>query len=382
MSDKGKNIASSERGTVGQRIIISGGGTGGHIFPAIAIANALKKLDPATEILFVGAFGRMEMEKVPAAGYEIIGLDIQGIQRGSIMKNLQLPIKLVKSVFKALKIIKDFKPNAVVGVGGYASGPLLYAASIKGIPYLIQEQNSYAGITNKWLGKKATKICVAYDGMDKFFPAKNIIKTGNPIRKESVAIAGKRVEALESLKLSADKKTILVTGGSLGARTLNNSIMAGLDKIIAADVQVLWQTGKFYYKSIIEKLGEDYNPNIRIMEFVNRMDMAYAGADVIISRAGAGTIAELCVIKKPVILVPSPNVAEDHQTKNALALVHDNAAIFIADKDAETTLVYKAIQLLNDTDEKKILSNNIGKLALPDADEVIAKEVMKITINN
>ena len=382
MSDKGKNIASSEPGTVGQRIIISGGGTGGHIFPAIAIANALKKLDPATEILFVGAFGRMEMEKVPAAGYEIIGLDIQGIQRGSIMKNLQLPIKLVKSVFKALKIIKDFKPNAVVGVGGYASGPLLYAASIKGIPYLIQEQNSYAGITNKWLGKKATKICVAYDGMDKFFPAKNIIKTGNPIRKESVAIAGKRVEALESLKLSADKKTILVTGGSLGARTLNNSIMAGLDKIIAADVQVLWQTGKFYYKSIIEKLGEDYNPNIRIMEFVNRMDMAYAGADVIISRAGAGTIAELCVIKKPVILVPSPNVAEDHQTKNALALVHDNAAIFIADKDAETTLVYKAIQLLNDTDEKKILSNNIGKLALPDADEVIAKEVMKITINN
>jgi len=382
MSDKGKNIASSEPGTVGQRIIISGGGTGGHIFPAIAIANALKKLDPATEILFVGAFGRMEMEKVPAAGYEIIGLDIQGIQRGSIMKNLQLPIKLVKSVFKALKIIKDFKPNAVVGVGGYASGPLLYAASIKGIPYLIQEQNSYAGITNKWLGKKATKICVAYDGMDKFFPAKNIIKTGNPIRKESVAIAGKRVEALESLKLSADKKTILVTGGSLGARTLNNSIMAGLDKIIAADVQVLWQTGKFYYKSIIEKLGEDYNPNIRIMEFVNRMDLAYAGADVIISRAGAGTIAELCVIKKPVILVPSPNVAEDHQTKNALALVHDNAAIFIADKDAETTLVYKAIQLLNDTDEKKILSNNIGKLALPDADEVIAKEVMKITINN
>jgi UDP-N-acetylglucosamine--N-acetylmuramyl-(pentapeptide) pyrophosphoryl-undecaprenol N-acetylglucosamine transferase len=379
MSDKGKNIADSEQGTGAKRIIISGGGTGGHIFPAIAIANALKKLDPATEILFVGAFGRMEMEKVPAAGYEIIGLDIQGIQRGSIMKNLQLPIKLIKSVFKALKIIKDFKPNAVVGVGGYASGPLLYAASVKGIPYLIQEQNSYAGVTNKWLGKKATKICVAYDGMDNFFPAKNIIKTGNPIRKESVDIAGKRIEALESFKLSEDKKTILVTGGSLGARTLNNSIMAGLDKIIAADVQVVWQTGKFYYKSIIEKLGEDYNPNIRIMEFVTNMDLAYAAADVIISRAGAGTIAELCVIKKP---VPSPNVAEDHQTKNALALVNDKAAIFIADKDAEATLVYKAIQLLNDTDEKKTLSNNIGKLALPDADEVIAKEVMKITINN
>ena len=366
----------------GKRIIISGGGTGGHIFPAIAIANALKKLDPATEILFVGALGRMEMEKVPAAGYKIIGLDIQGIQRGSIMKNLQFPIKLIGSLRKALKIIKDFKPNAVVGVGGYASGPLLYAAGIKGIPYLIQEQNSYAGITNKWLGKKATKICVAYDGMDKFFPAKNIIKTGNPIRKESVDIAGKKMQAVELMKLSNDKKTILVTGGSLGARTLNNSVMAGLDKIIAADVQIIWQTGKFYYKSIIEKLGEDYNPNIRIMEFVNRMDLAYAAADIIISRAGAGTIAELCVVKKPVILVPSPNVAEDHQTKNALALLHDDAAIFIPDRDAETKLIYRAIELLNDTDKRKTLSNNIGKLALPNADEVIAKEVMKITINN
>jgi UDP-N-acetylglucosamine--N-acetylmuramyl-(pentapeptide) pyrophosphoryl-undecaprenol N-acetylglucosamine transferase len=366
----------------GNKIIISGGGTGGHIFPAIAIANALKKLDPTTEILFVGALGRMEMEKVPAAGYKIIGLDIQGIQRGSIMKNLQFPIKLIGSLRKALQIIKDFKPNAVVGVGGYASGPLLYAASIKGIPYLIQEQNSYAGITNKWLGKKATKICVAYDGMDKFFPAKNIIKTGNPIRKESVDIAGKKMQAIEMMKLSNDKKTILVTGGSLGARTLNNSIMAGLDKIIAADIQVIWQTGKFYYKSIIEKLGEDYNPNIRIMEFVNRMDLAYAAADIIISRAGAGTIAELCVVKKPVILVPSPNVAEDHQTKNALALLHDDAAIFIPDRDAESKLIYRAIELLNDTDKRKTLSNNIGKLALPNADEVIAKEVMKITINN
>ena len=366
----------------GKKIIISGGGTGGHIFPAIAIANALKKLDPATEILFVGALGRMEMEKVPAAGYKIIGLDIRGIQRGSIIKNLQFPIKLISSVRKALKIIKDFKPNAVVGVGGYASGPLLYAAGIKGIPYVIQEQNSYAGITNKWLGKKAAKICVAYDGMDKFFPAKNIIKTGNPIRKESVDIAGKKMQAVELMKLSNDKKTILVTGGSLGARTLNNSVMAGLDKIIAADVQIIWQTGKFYYKSIIEKLGEDYNPNIRIMEFVNRMDLAYAAADIIISRAGAGTIAELCVVKKPVILVPSPNVAEDHQTKNALALLHDDAAIFIPDRDAESKLIYRAIELLNDADKRKTLSNNIGKLALPNADEVIAKEVMKITINN
>jgi len=361
-----------------KKIIISGGGTGGHIFPAIAIANALKKIDPATEILFVGATGRMEMEKVPAAGYEIIGLDIQGIQRGSIMKNLAFPIKLISSVLKAIKIIKDFKPDAVVGVGGYASGPILFAASLKNIPYLIQEQNSYAGITNKWLGKKAKKICVAFDGMEKFFPAEKIIKTGNPIRRDSVSIAGKHMQALELYKLSAFKKTILVTGGSLGARTLNNSVMAGLDKIIAADVQLIWQTGKFYYKDIIAKLGENYHEDIRIVEFLTRMDLAYAAADIIISRAGAGTIAELCAIKKPVILVPSPNVAEDHQTKNALALVQEHAAAFIADRDAEAKLVDKALGLLNDNAEKKILGDNIGKLALPDADEVIAKEVMKI----
>lgn len=365
-----------------KRIIISGGGTGGHIFPAIAIANALKALDPNTEILFVGALGRMEMEKVPAAGYKIIGLDIQGIQRKSILKNLKFPIKLIGSVRKALQIIKEFKPDAAVGVGGYASGPLLYAASLKGVPYLIQEQNSYAGITNKWLGKKAQKICVAFDGMEKFFPADKIIKTGNPIRRDSVDIAGKRLQAIELMKLESGKKTILVTGGSLGARTLNNSILAGMDKIQAADVQVIWQTGKFYYKQLMEKLGNGPHPNFRVMEFVNRMDLAYAAADVIISRAGAGTIAELCVVKKPVILVPSPNVAEDHQTKNALALVQDNAALFIADRDAEAKLVDTALELIKDKDRQKTLSENIGKLALPDADEVIAKEVMKITINN
>ena len=366
----------------GKRIIISGGGTGGHIFPAIAIANALKKLDPAIEILFVGANGRMEMEKVPAAGYKIIGLDIQGIQRKSIWKNLMFPVKLFNSVNKSLQIIKDFKPDAAVGVGGYASGPLLYAASLKGIPYLIQEQNSYAGITNKWLGKKAEKICVAFDGMEQFFPADKLIKTGNPIRRESVDIAGKHLQALELYNLSAQKKTIMVTGGSLGARTLNNSILAHLDKIIAADIQLIWQTGKFYYKTIIEQLGENYHPNVRIMEFVNRMDLAYAAADVIISRAGAGTIAELCVVKKPVILVPSPNVAEDHQTKNALALVHEQAAVFVADRDAEEKLVDKALELLQNKDLQKRLSDNIGKMALPNADEVIAKEVIQITINN
>ena len=361
-----------------KRIIISGGGTGGHIFPAIAIANALKKLDPAVEILFVGASGRMEMEKVPAAGYKIIGLDIQGIQRGSLLKNLMFPVKLVMSVKKALNIIRDFKPDAAVGVGGYASGPLLYAASLKNVPYLIQEQNSYAGVTNKWLGKKAQKICVAFDGMEKFFPFNKIIKTGNPIRRDSVNIAGKHMQALELFKMSAFKKTILVVGGSLGARTLNDSVMAGLDKIIEADVQIVWQTGKFYYKGIIEKLGENYHPDIRITEFLNRMDLAYAAADVIISRAGAGTIAELCAVKKPVILVPSPNVAEDHQTKNALALVQENAAIFIPDRDAEAKLIDKALELLNDKELQKKLSSSIGKLAMPDADEVIAKEVMNL----
>lgn len=362
-----------------KKIIISGGGTGGHIFPAIAIANALKKLDPTIQILFVGANGRMEMEKVPAAGYEIIGLDIQGIQRGSIKKNLLFPFKLLKSVRDAIKIIREFKPDAAVGVGGYASGPLLYAASLKKVPYLIQEQNSYAGITNKWLAKKAKKICVAFDGMEKFFPADKIIKTGNPIRRDSVDIQGKHMQALELYKLSAFKQTILVVGGSLGARTLNESIMAGLDKLIAADVQVIWQTGKFYYKGIIEKLGENYHENIKIVEFLNRMDLAYAAADAIISRAGAGTIAELCAVKKPVILVPSPNVAEDHQTKNALALVQDHAAEFIADRDAREKLVNKALELLKDAHTEKILSENIGKLALPNADEVIAEEVMKLS---
>ncbi|MDT3402676.1 undecaprenyldiphospho-muramoylpentapeptide beta-N-acetylglucosaminyltransferase [Mucilaginibacter terrae] len=365
-------------GGIPLRIIISGGGTGGHIFPAVAIANALKKLAPDTEILFVGANGRMEMEKVPAAGYKIIGLDIQGIQRKAVWKNFLFPIKLINSISKAAKIIKDFKPDAAVGVGGYASGPLLYAASLKGIPTLIQEQNSYAGITNKWLSKKAQKICVAFDEMDRFFPAEKIIKTGNPVRRESVDTDGRLEEALHNFQLSPNKKTILVTGGSLGARTLNNSVMAGLDKLIAADVQLIWQTGKVYYKGIMERLGENYHPNIRILEFLNRMDLAYAAADVIISRAGAGTIAELCIVGKPVILVPSPNVAEDHQTKNAMALVQNKAAVFITDADAPEKLVARALDLLKNKEEQATLSANIGKLALPNADEVIAQHVVDI----
>jgi len=360
------------------KIIISGGGTGGHIFPAVAIANALKRIVPTCEILFVGAIGRMEMEKVPAAGYKIIGLNISGIQRGSIIKNLALPFKLIGSVRKAMQIINEFKPDAVVGVGGFASGPLLYAASLKGIPYLIQEQNSYAGVTNKWLGKKASKICVAFDGMDQFFPVDKILKTGNPVRKEVIDIKGKHFAGAELLKLDPQKKTILVTGGSLGAGTLNKSIEKHLPEILAEDVQVIWQTGKFYYQGIIERLGLNYHPNLRILEFLNKMDLAYAAADVIISRAGAGTIAELCLIKKPVILVPSPNVAEDHQTKNAMALVKNKAAVLINDRSAEDTLVRDALQLLKDKELCAKLSENLGRMALPDADEIIANEVLKL----
>jgi UDP-N-acetylglucosamine--N-acetylmuramyl-(pentapeptide) pyrophosphoryl-undecaprenol N-acetylglucosamine transferase len=361
-----------------KRVIISGGGTGGHIFPAVAIADALKLLKPDTEVLFVGALGRMEMEKVPAAGYKIIGLDIQGFQRKSLWKNILLPFKVIKSVLKARSVIRNFKPDVAVGVGGYASGPLLYAAGQMGVPYLIQEQNSYAGITNKWLGKKAERICVAFTDMSEFFPADKILLTGNPIRKASVDIENKREEALSSFGLSSAKKTILVTGGSLGAGTLNKSMKAGLDKIIDADVQLIWQTGKYYYKSITNELGEKPHENIRIVEFLNRMDFAYAAADVIISRAGAGTIAELYVIKKPVILVPSPNVAEDHQTSNALALTARGAAVLVKDSEAENELVYKALSLIKDEEQRNLLSENIAQMALPDADIIIAKEVFKI----
>lgn len=363
---------------MGKRVIISGGGTGGHIFPAVAIANALKKIDPSTEILFVGANGRMEMEKVPAAGYKIIGLDIQGFQRSSILKNVLLPYKLLKSVMKARSIIKDFKPDAAVGVGGYASGPLLYAASQLKIPYLIQEQNSFAGITNKILGKDAELICVAFKGMEKFFPAEKIRITGNPIRKEAVDIENKRFAAAELLSLSPHKKTILLTGGSLGSGTLNKSMYSGLDKILAADVQLIWQTGKYYYQSVIEQMKGKEHPNIKVLEFLHRMDLAYAAADLVISRAGAGTIAELCAVKKPAILVPSPNVAEDHQTKNAIALVENDAAIMVGDVMAELELIDIALLLIDNKDKCKALSDNIGKMALPDADEVIAREVLRI----
>lgn len=361
-----------------KRVIISGGGTGGHIFPALAIAQALQKIAPETEILFVGALGRMEMEKVPAAGYQIIGLDIQGLQRKSILKNIALPFKLLKSVWQARNLIKKFKPDVAVGVGGYASGPLLLAARALGIPYLIQEQNSYAGLTNKYLGKHAAKICVAFDGMEAYFPARKIVITGNPVRKQAVATANKRAEAADFFALDAAKKTILITGGSLGARTLNQAVLTGLDQLVAADVQVIWQTGKTYFANINQALGRKYESHIHVLEFLNRMDLAYALADVIISRAGAGTIAELCLVQKPVILVPSPNVAEDHQTKNAEALVKHQAAILVSDAEAPSSLIPTALTLLQDEHKCKALVQNCAQLAYAAADETIAQEVLNL----
>lgn len=363
------------------RIVISGGGTGGHIFPAIAIANALHRLAPDVEILFVGAIGRMEMEKVPAAGYEIVGLDIRGIDRTSIWKNLSLPFKLLKSVKKANDILKSFRPHVAVGVGGFASAPLLYAAGNLGVPTLIQEQNSYAGITNKKLGTKAAKICVAFEGMERFFPKDRLLFTGNPIRRESVNIGGKKEEAAAALGLSANKRTVLLTGGSLGARTLNKCMEEGVDKFIDADVQVLWQCGEYYYDRLKERVGEQLGEHIRLHPFLQRMDYAYAMADVIVARSGAGTIAELCVVGKPTVLVPSPNVAEDHQTKNATALVDKDAAVMIADNEAEAVLVDAVLALLSSQSRQNELSTNIARLAITDADEVIANEVLQLADN-
>lgn len=357
-----------------KRVIISGGGTGGHIFPAIAIANALKRMAPDTEILFVGANGRMEMEKVPAAGYRIIGLDIQGIDRKSLLKNLSLPLKLIRSMLKSNRILREFKPDVAVGVGGYASGPLLLAARRAGIPYLIQEQNSFAGITNKQLGAKASRICVAFENMERFFPGEKIMLTGNPIRPEAVQIEGKKEEAIRFFGLDPTKKTILVTGGSLGARTLNQAMQAGYQQLAAEGIQLIWQCGSYYYEGLkgIQAVG------IRVYPFLQNMDLAYAAADLIISRAGAGTIAELCAVGKPVLLVPSPNVAENHQTKNAQALVEKGAAVMIRDTEAVDRLIPAAISLLSDQQGSAELGRNISKLALRDADRVIAEEVLKL----
>ena len=360
------------------RIIISGGGTGGHIFPAVSIANAIKELYPEAEILFVGALGRMEMQRVPAAGYKIIGLPICGFDRKNLLNNIKVLFKIWKSQRMAKNIIKDFKPMAAVGVGGYASGPLLNQAAKMGIPCLIQEQNSYAGVTNKLLAKKAERICVAYDGMEKFFPAEKIIKTGNPVRQSLLSSTVEKDEAVKSFGLDPEKKTILLVGGSLGARTINDSVMQHLDLVENADVQFILQTGKYYHAQITDTLKGRQPKNLVVTDFISDMAAAYKAADLVISRAGASSISEFCLIGKPVILVPSPNVAEDHQTKNAMALVEKQAAIYVKDADAPGTLLKQAIELVNDDKKLQNLSANILTLALPDSATIIAKEVIKI----
>jgi UDP-N-acetylglucosamine--N-acetylmuramyl-(pentapeptide) pyrophosphoryl-undecaprenol N-acetylglucosamine transferase len=361
------------------RVIISGGGTGGHIFPAISIANAIKELRPDAQLLFVGAEGRMEMQRVPDAGYEIIGLPIAGFDRKNLLKNISVLVKLFRSQIKARRIIRQFQPDVAVGVGGYASGPLLKTAGMMGIPTLIQEQNSYAGITNKLLAKRAKKICVAYDNMEKFFPGDKIILTGNPVRQDLVNSRLTREDALRSFNLDPAKKTILILGGSLGARTINRCIMANLEVISQSAVQFIWQTGKFYYEQAMEAVkaaGEI--PHLHTTDFIKDMAGAYAGADLVISRAGAGSISEFCLLHKPVILVPSPNVAEDHQTQNAWALVNKQAALYVKDAEAAEKLIPTALETIHNGTLLKELSENIAKLALPHSANVIAKEIIQL----
>ena len=361
------------------RIIISGGGTGGHIFPAVSIANAIKTLQPDSEILFVGAEGRMEMQRVPAAGYPIKGLPVAGFDRKNLFKNIPVLIKLFKSQRLAKKIVKDFKPHAAVGVGGYASGPTLKVAGSMGIPTLLQEQNSYAGVTNKLLAKQAKKICVAYEGMERFFSKEKIILTGNPVRQGLTNSTISREEAVQSFGLDPKKQTILILGGSLGARTINQCLMSNLQKIKDSGVQFIWQTGKIYIDEVqntVAKFGE--LPMLYVTDFISDMAKAYTAADLVISRAGAGSISEFCLLKKPIILVPSPNVAEDHQTQNALALVNKNAALYVKDADANDKLLDTAIATVNQPELLKNLSTNIAELAFTDSANVIAKEVIKL----
>ena len=361
------------------RIIISGGGTGGHIFPAVSIANAIKELRPDTEILFVGAEGRMEMHRVPAAGYPIKGLPVAGFDRKNLLKNIPVLIKLFKSQRLARKIVKEFQPHAAVGVGGYASGPTLKVAGSMGVPTLLQEQNSYAGVTNKLLAKQAKKICVAYEGMERFFDKDKIILTGNPVRQGLLNHSKTREEAIATFGLDPNKRTILILGGSLGARTINQCLMENLDKVKSSGIQFIWQTGKIYIeeaKAAVAKAGE--LPMLHVTDFISDMATAYSAADLVISRAGAGSISEFCLLQKPVILVPSPNVAEDHQTKNALALVNKDAALYVKDMEAKELLLDKAIEAVKQPDLLKNLSKNIAELAFADSANIIAKEVIKL----
>jgi UDP-N-acetylglucosamine--N-acetylmuramyl-(pentapeptide) pyrophosphoryl-undecaprenol N-acetylglucosamine transferase len=360
------------------KVILSGGGTGGHIFPAVAIANELKKLVPSVEILFVGALGKMEMEKVPAAGYKIIGIPIAGLQRKFTLSNLKLPFLIISSLLKTRKIVNDFKPDVVVGTGGYASGPLLKAAIAKGIPALLQEQNSYAGITNKLLSKRASKICVAYDGMEKFFQKEKIILTGNPVRQDISNVSEKKEEAFEYFKLDKNKKTILVVGGSLGAKGINEAISEGLQQLASNNIQLIWQTGKTYFETAKKHTELFELKNIKAVDFITRMDLAYAVADIVISRAGAGAISELCIVQKPSILVPLLTAAEDHQTKNAMSLVNKKAAIIVRDDQAKNNLIKEATSLINNNALQQEMSKNCGLLAMPNSTSLIAQEVLKL----
>ena len=358
------------------KFIVSGGGTGGHIYPAIAIANELKLRYPNAQFLFVGAKDRMEMEKVPQAGYDIKGLWISGLQRSLTFKNVLFPFKLISSLVNSRRIIKKFKPNVAIGTGGYASAPLLRVASSKGIPCLIQEQNSHAGITNKWLSGKAKKICVAYEGMERFFPAEKIVHTGNPVRQDLLDSATKRQEAQIFFKLRADVKTLLVLGGSLGARKMNELIYKSLAFFEKEKVQVIWQCGKYYYETYKEVVID----GVQVHAFLNRMDLAYAAADIIISRAGALSVSELCLVGKPVIFIPSPNVTEDHQTKNALAISKKNGAILLHEKDAMIDFESIFRGLLIDEDMQNRLSRSIKNLARPNATKDIVDEIEKLLI--
>lgn len=363
------------------RILISGGGTGGHVYPALAIADAIKARYNGAVIEFVGAEGRMEMEKVPQYGYKIHGLNIAGFQRKNLLKNIWLPFKILSSLNKARSIVKTFKPDAVIGVGGYASGPLLQVAAGRGIPALIQEQNSYPGITNKLLAKKAKKICVAYPGMEKFFPAEKLVMTGNPVRNFRPLDAGQKPEAYKYFSLDPNKKTVLVIGGSLGARTINEAILHHLEEIKKADFQLLWQTGKFYFESIKQQAGE-LPSSIRIQPFIDRMDFAYGIADVIVSRAGAISISELSLLGKACVLVPSPNVAEDHQTKNARVLSDSSAALLVPDALAKEELLNKVTALLDSETDRKKLEHNIKEFGRPDAANHVVDELIKLIQNN
>jgi len=363
------------------KFIVSGGGTGGHIFPALSIADGLRKKFPECEILFVGALGKMEMEKVPASGYRIVGLPVAGFHRGEIWRNLAFIPKLIQSMREAKKVVKGFHPDVVIGVGGYASGPILRVAASMGIPTVLQEQNSYAGVTNKILGKKAYKICVAYDKMERFFPAEKIVFTGNPIRQGLESILPRTAEAKEFFNITTDQPVILIVGGSLGAGTLNKSMLASLELIRKSDVVIIWQTGKYYYEAIERQMNENPVSNIRLMEFIPRMDLAYSVADLVISRAGAGTISELCMVAAASILVPSPNVAEDHQTSNAMSLVEKDAAILVKDAVAVRELIPDALALVNNSEKCLRLSQNIKRLATPNATDDIVDVIASLITN-